>query len=133
MVDRLRELVERLISIVDRKQRDIERATQPNQSLLPLHGLLTHANEGILAALHNAYQGPGTLRTEGPRHDNDFVNIADIQIAPTHGELTSPLQPFLPANMYGAPHPLPTESMEQLLDIQFRLLREELTYVLTDE
>ena len=82
---------------------------------------------GSVAALHNAYEGPGAARPEGPRHDNDYINIADIQIAPTHAELTSPLHPFLPANLFGAPHPLPPESMEQLLDIQFRLLREELT------
>ncbi|KAH9895168.1 P-loop containing nucleoside triphosphate hydrolase protein [Cubamyces lactineus] len=126
LVVRLQELVERLVSIVDRKHRDLERTKNPNRDVHSLRGLAT-ANEGVVAALHNAYQGPGTLRAEGPRHDNDFVNIGDIQIAPTHGELTSPLQPFLPANLYGAPHPLPPESMEQLLDIQFRLLREELT------
>ncbi|KAI0369710.1 P-loop containing nucleoside triphosphate hydrolase protein [Pilatotrama ljubarskyi] len=126
VLDRLHELVGRLLSIVDRKQRELDRSKQPQpDSLVVPSG--APANEGILAALHNAYQGPGTLRPEGPRHDNDFINIGDIQIAPTHDELTSPLQPFLPANLYGAPHPLPAESMEQLLDIQFRLLREELT------
>ncbi|KAJ8489534.1 hypothetical protein ONZ51_g2873 [Trametes cubensis] len=126
LITRLQELVERLVSIVDRKHRDQERAKHPSRDVLSLRSLAL-GSEGILAALHNAYEGPGALRTDGPRHDNDFVNIGDIQIAPTHGELTSALQPFLPANLYGAPHPLPAESMEQLLDIQFRLLREELT------
>ncbi|KAI0332312.1 P-loop containing nucleoside triphosphate hydrolase protein [Cubamyces sp. BRFM 1775] len=126
LIVRLQELVERLIAIVDRKHRDLERVKQPSRDVLSLCDLTT-ASEGIIAALHHAYQGPGVLRDEGPRHDNDFVNIGDIQIPPTHRELTSALQPFLPANLYGAPHPLPAESMEQLLDIQFRLLREELT------
>ena len=126
VIRHLREHVDRLVAIVDRKYRDNERSkqkTHSSPSILPV----SSSNEGILAALHNAYEGPGTARPDGPRHDNDFVSIADIQIAPTHAELTCTLHPFLPANLYGAPHPLPSESMEQLLDIQFRLLREELT------
>ncbi|KAI6021428.1 hypothetical protein BKA83DRAFT_166314 [Pisolithus microcarpus] len=47
--------------------------------------------------------------------------------APTHEELMCPIEPFLPATLYDAPHPASAESMERLLDIQFRLLREELT------
>lgn len=124
VVERLRELVNRVVAIVDRKHRDNERSKQPAR---PVVSLTSSSNEGILAALHNSYEGPGSIRPGGPRHDNDFVDIADIQIAPTDGELKSTQQPFLPANMYGAPHPLPSETMEQLLDIQFRLLREELT------
>ncbi len=124
VIERLRALVGRLVAIVDRKHRDNERAKQPIRTMISLP---SSSNEGVLAALHNSYEGPGELRPGGPRHDNDFVNISDVQIGPTHEELTSPHQPFLPANMYGAPHPLPSESMEQLLDIQFRLLREELT------
>ncbi|RPD78077.1 hypothetical protein L226DRAFT_610076 [Lentinus tigrinus ALCF2SS1-7] len=124
VIERLRALVDRLVAIVDRKHRDNERAKQPPRTAI---SVTCTNNEGILAALHNSYEGPGDLRPGGPRHDNDFVNISDIQIGPTHEELTSPHQPFLPANLYGAPHPLPSESMEQLLDIQFRLLREELT------
>ncbi|EJF65241.1 P-loop containing nucleoside triphosphate hydrolase protein [Dichomitus squalens LYAD-421 SS1] len=124
VIERLRGLVDRLVAIVDRKHRDNERGKQPLRNPIVA---MSASNEGILAALHNAYEGPGILRPGGPRHNNDFVNIADIQIAPTHEELTSLLQPFLPANLYGAPHPLPSESMEQLLDVQFRLLREELT------
>lgn len=84
------------------------------------------SEEGDIAALHNAYEGPGSLRPEGPRHDNDFVDINDIRIAPTHNELISRISPYLPANIHAAPHPYSPESMERLLDIQFRLLREEL-------
>ena len=75
------------------------------------------------------YSGPGELREEGPRHDNDFVNIQDIKVAPTDNELLCRLRPFLPANIPNAPHPLPANSMSRLMDIQFRLLREELLSV----
>lgn len=126
VIERLRALVGRLVAIVDRKHRDSERGKQPLRNPAVLSST---SNQGILAVLHNAYEGPGSLRPNGPRHDNDFVDIADIQIAPTHEELTSHLHPFLPADLFGAPHPCPSESMEQLLDIQFRLLREELTCV----
>ncbi|KAH9931167.1 P-loop containing nucleoside triphosphate hydrolase protein [Epithele typhae] len=122
VVERLCGLVDRLTTIVERKHRDNTRVKEQKRNPLAYS-----SDEGILAALHNAYEGPGTARPEGPRHDNDFIEIGSIQIAPTHDELTSRLHPFLPANIYGAPHPLDPESMEQLLDIQFRLLREELT------
>lgn len=86
-------------------------------------------DDGIISALRITYDGPGELSREGKRHDNDFIDIQDIRIAPTREELLSRAIPFLPANIYDAPHPLPQDSMERILDIQFRLLREELTYV----
>jgi hypothetical protein len=76
--------------------------------------------------LHLLYIGPGTERPEGPRHDNDHVDISDINIAPTHDELTTIEPPYLPYNVPGAPHTYPSNSMQRLLDIHFRLLREEL-------
>ena len=118
--------MDQLIAIVDREQRKPKPSPEPRTNLRPERSM-----EGTLAVLHNTYIGPGDLRPDGPRHDNDFVDIADIRIAPTDDELTSSLPPFLPANLYGAPHPLSESSMEKLLDIQFRLLREELTYVLS--
>lgn len=80
-----------------------------------------------LLDLNIIYEGPGALRPLGPRHDNDFSEIQDIRIAPTHDELISRLPPFLPGNFHAAPHHLPAEGVARLLDIQFRLLREELT------
>jgi hypothetical protein len=115
-----------LISIVDREENKIKRsAREPRPSGVATSG----PSEGIVAALQMTYQGPGELRSDGPRHDNDFIDITDIRTAPTHDELMSRIPPFLPSNFHNAPHPLPAESMERLLDIQFRLLREELTYV----
>lgn len=116
------------MSIVDREQTKLNRSLQGG---LRVNSLVTNAgsNEGIIAALQTNYDGPGEDRQDGPRHDNDHREIDKIRIAPTHQELISRIPPFLPANLYDAPHPLPAESMERLLDIQFRLLREELTYV----
>lgn len=76
--------------------------------------------------LHLMYVGPGTERPDGPRHDNDHIDINDISIPPTHDELTCVQPPYLPYNLPGAPHSYPSNSMQRLLDIHFRLLREEL-------
>lgn len=83
----------------------------------------------LLTALELSYEGPGYHRPGGPRHDNDHEDIGDISIVPTHGELCCTDDPYLPANVPGGPHRLPGDSMARLFDIQFRLLREELTYV----
>lgn len=117
----LTDKIGQLVEIVDREHNKIH---QVKKSAPVRAGL---SQEGTLAALHNAYEGPGDSRVEGPRHDNDHVYISDIRIAPTHDELICRIAPFLPANIFGAPHPLPSESPERLLDIQFRLLREEMT------
>jgi len=124
LVQTLEEKINKLVSIVEREQGKEHRSDDQKQrssNIAP--------NEGILAALESGYEGPGDIRGGGPRHDNDFVEVRDIRIAPTHEELMSRIPPFLPVNFYGAPHPAPPESMQRLLDIQFRLLREELTYV----
>jgi hypothetical protein len=124
----LRSKVDRLIAIVDREQAKSNGSLQHHRSKT-IFGAHSGSNEGIIAALHTSYDGPGVACQNGPRHDNDHLDIGEIRIAPTHEELISRMPPFLPANLHAAPHPLPPESMERLLDIQFRLLREELTYV----
>jgi len=87
--------------------------------------------QAFTSRLTNTYEPPGTLRDGGtPRHDNDFTDIPDIRIAPTHEELLCPLPPYLPVFLPMAPHHLPVNSMQRHLDIQFRLLREEMMYVL---
>ena len=129
IIQHLKGQVDRLVCIVERKNGEMERIERRMRDLALATTPSRAASEGLIAALENAYEGPGELRREGPRHDNDFVNISDIRIAPTHDELTCRAPPFLPASFYGAPHPFPSESAERLLDIQFRLLREELMYV----
>ncbi|KAK0433784.1 hypothetical protein EV421DRAFT_1718181 [Armillaria borealis] len=85
-----------------------------------------HRSEALQARLTRTYDAPGALRPLGPRHDNDHCDIADIQIIPTHDELVSTALPYIPVNLPDAPHHLAPNSMERHLDIQFRLLREEL-------
>jgi hypothetical protein len=130
IITHLRGKIDRLVSIVDREQTKLNRSSQTGRPTINLV-MNTSSNEGIIAALQTTYDGPGEDRQDGPRHDNDHLDIDKIRIAPTHEELISRISPFLPANLYDAPHPLPADSMERLLDIQFRLLREELTYVHT--
>jgi hypothetical protein len=128
IITHLRSKIDRLVSIVDREQTKLDRSLQGGRQVTSFV-TNTGSNEGIIAALQTTYDGPGEDRRDGPRHDNDHRDIEKIRIAPTHEELISRIPPFLPANLYDAPHPLPADSMERLLDIQFRLLREELTYV----
>ncbi|KAG9309779.1 hypothetical protein JVU11DRAFT_10153 [Chiua virens] len=120
----LREKVNRLESIVNREREKEVRPSSRRNALSVPNGT---SNEGVIATLHSNYDPPGELRLDGPRHDNDFVDIQEIRIAPTHQELMCQTQPFLPASLFDAPHPAPADSMQRLLDGQFRLLREELT------
>lgn len=94
-------------------------------SSLKMH---SYGNEGLIANLQREcdHQGPGKLRETGPRHDNDPVDFELIRIAPTHQELICADDPYLPPNFAEAPHFLEHKSVERLLDVQFRLLREEL-------
>jgi hypothetical protein len=124
-LDRLGAKFERVIAIVDREQSKIRRELNPN--LETRTGKAPMSNDAQVAAMLNSYVGPGQHRKEGPRHDNDFDDIGKIRIAPTSEELQCRISPFLPGNLYDAPHPLEAGSMDRLLDIQFRLLREELT------
>jgi hypothetical protein len=120
----LKKGISRLRQIVGREYGDAEklRRSVPN-------GRFTAAqrHEAFLSRLEQTYDPPGTLRAGGePRHDNDLTDIRDIRIAPTNEELLCPLPPYLPVSLPTAPHHLRESSMERHLDIQFRLLREEL-------
>ena len=123
LVNTLKEKVKRLESIVNRELSKEAHARSRRSAVAASNA----PNEGLLAALRGTYDPPGELRLDGPRHDNDFVDISDIRVAPTHKELMCRVEPFLPASLFEAPHPAPADSMQRLLDIQFRLLREELT------
>ena len=119
IVDSIRERIKRLVNIVQRSEPKLIKSDLKQKRK-------TDADR-FAPALHLTYEGPGELRPNGRRHDNDFEHISDIRIAPTHEELTIRIPPYLPANIFAAPHSAPADSMERLLDIQFRLLREELT------
>ncbi|KAG8742681.1 hypothetical protein FRC10_001037 [Ceratobasidium sp. 414] len=112
-----------VLSIIER---GLTRLSKPSKPVIH-NGPMT--SEALLANLQRIsdHDGPGELRDKGPRHDNDHVSIEEIRIAPTHQELMCEDDPYLPPNFPEAPHFHPQKSVERLLDIQFRLLREELT------
>ncbi|KAG8872870.1 hypothetical protein FRB97_007276 [Tulasnella sp. 331] len=121
-ISRLEKLVMSLLELVDQAEGFTNRIRERGKSAKSADA----HKAALLSALELNYEGPGQQRRQGPRHDNDFEDIADIRIAPTHDELCCILPPYLPANVPGGPHHLPANSMAKLVDIQFRLLREEL-------
>ncbi|KAG9127475.1 hypothetical protein FRC07_013284 [Ceratobasidium sp. 392] len=124
IISELRKKVESLVNIVDRSRAVVVHQVATHGKRL--QDTTNYRHEAILARLHREYQGPGDQRQGGSRHDNDKVNIQDIRIAPTQNELLCTLSPYLPANIARAPHQYPAEGIQRLLDVQFRLLREEL-------
>jgi hypothetical protein len=118
------ETIERLGIIIGREHHSTE-----SRRVVTKKAVLSEAEraEVLLTRLEHTYDPPGDLRPEGPRHDNDFANIAQIRICPTSDELMCQISPHLPVIIPGAPHHLPVGSMERHLDTQFRLLREDLT------
>ena len=120
----LGETVERLHTIIGREHHATESKRVVTKKVVLSDAERTQI---LLTRLEQAYDPPGHLRPEGPRHDNDFANIVEIRICPTSDELMCPVPPYLPVTVTGAPHHLPAGSMERHLDAQFRLLREDLT------
>lgn len=121
----IKDQVSRLMTIASRAE---ETLTTRSSCAQPLSAVNDAANAAVLAYMNANFKGPGRFLQGGPRHDNDQENISDIRIAPTHLELVSTQKPYLPATVVGAPHHLSDGTMEKWLDIQFRLLREELMY-----
>ena len=75
--------------------------------------------------------GPGHLSTFGPRHDNDHVEIKDIQILPTTDEILSHRPPYMPPRLADTTHRHPGGRARQL-DINFRQFRYESTEYIID-
>ena len=123
-VQTLRETIERLRAIIGREHHATE-----SRRIVKKKPVLSEAEKtrALLMRLRQFYDPPGDLRPDGPRHNNDFADIAQIRICPTSDELMCPVAPYLPVIVPGAPHHLPAGSMERCLDLQFRLLREDLT------
>ncbi|KAG9089663.1 hypothetical protein FRC06_001443 [Ceratobasidium sp. 370] len=120
----LRKKVESLLNVVDRARTVV--VHQSNMQAKRVQDIANYRHEATLARLQREYQGPGEQRRAGPRHDNDKVNIQEIRISPTQDELLCTIPPYLPANIPNAPHQHPADGVQRLLDVQFRLLREEL-------
>lgn len=123
LVKNLTRTKDQVVSIIDRSR---TRVMDPTKRII-LTGRMS--SEALIASLQRIceYDGPGERRQKGARHDNDHLLIEKIRIAPTHQELMCEDEPYyLPPNFPGAPHSFDPTSPERLLDIQFRLLREEL-------
>jgi hypothetical protein len=73
--------------------------------------------------------GPGRLSWAGPRHDNDHIDIAHIQIMPTRAEIKSARPEYLPVR---DPKEWHMHGVEGLLDRHFRLVREDTVGQLRD-
>ncbi|KAK3618085.1 hypothetical protein LTR22_026493 [Elasticomyces elasticus] len=84
---------------------------------------------GERAVFELARDRPGELSEDGPRHDNDHVNIRQISILPTMQEIQSSRCEYLPSIDSTEWH-LP--GLECLFDRQFRLLREDTVGKLRD-
>ncbi|KAL0062664.1 hypothetical protein AAF712_010501 [Marasmius tenuissimus] len=124
-IERLRTDIGRLQEIVKRVQGN----TQAKKKRPAVAKVMSAAdkNQALLARLEQSYDPPGELRANGlPRHDNDAVDVSNIRIVPTRQELLADDGPYLPVTIPGAPHHWPEGTMQRHLDIQFRLLREEL-------
>ncbi|KAF3061545.1 NFX1-type zinc finger-containing protein 1 [Daldinia childiae] len=72
---------------------------------------------------------PGRLSADGPRHDNDHTDICDIRILPTHEEITSIRNEYLPTTDPSLFH---VPGIRGRLDREFRLLREDTVGQLRD-
>ncbi|KAL9127763.1 MAG: hypothetical protein Q9217_003421 [Psora testacea] len=75
--------------------------------------------------------GPGDLSTDGPRHDNDHVDIRHVEILPTTDEILSRRAPFMPRKSPYANHHLPC-GQRRHLDTLFRQLRHDNTEPIID-
>ncbi|KAF0316248.1 nf-x1 finger and helicase domain-containing protein [Colletotrichum asianum] len=65
---------------------------------------------------------PGNLSRNGKRHDNDHADIKDIKLMPTHEEIMSSREEYLPTTN---PYQHHLQGLRGFLDRQFRLLRED--------
>ncbi|KAG8998674.1 hypothetical protein FRB90_012253 [Tulasnella sp. 427] len=122
-VQRMKKWIDTLFDVVELAEGSTLRRSDLGRDVLSRE----QHSQALLDGLQMTYDGPGIYHEGGlPRHDNDNEDISKIEVVPTHAELTCLIGPYLPANIPGARHHLPGSSMERLVDIQFRLLREEL-------
>ncbi|KAK0307764.1 hypothetical protein LTR82_015801 [Friedmanniomyces endolithicus] len=84
---------------------------------------------GEPAVFELAGERPGELSEDGPRHDNDHVDIREISILPTMQEVQSSRTEYLPS---ADPREWHLGGLEGLFDRHFRLLREDTVGQLRD-
>ncbi|KDN70104.1 hypothetical protein CSUB01_08968 [Colletotrichum sublineola] len=77
---------------------------------------------GTFAEFTLSQDMPGELSKRGPRHENDHADISDINLMPTHQEIMSSRDEYLPTANPAQHH---LQGLHGLLDRHFRLLRED--------
>ncbi|RKO89498.1 hypothetical protein BDK51DRAFT_27943, partial [Blyttiomyces helicus] len=124
--DRIRVEMSRLKSVFNDGRRAHEAAAFPDiERARRLKQQQNHAGHGFMIWDLQEFDPPGSLSDSGPRHNNDFAEIGDIEIVPTMEEILAVRSPFMPGNAFEAPHHLDPGPARHL-DIQFRLLREDM-------
>ncbi|KAI1315474.1 hypothetical protein EDD11_000755 [Mortierella claussenii] len=118
--------VARLGDIIGDAQDSLNRSSQ-DAAINLLNVRSARAQRGPnMVNLALAFDPPGHLSEDGPRHDNDHIDISNVALLPTEQEITCTRRPFLPSNgIPDAPHFLPPGWRRQL-DIHFRLYREDM-------
>lgn len=121
MIDDLRRDSKQVPHIVQRERtRGVRQQIHRRHRTAPIRSLIAALQRNF------NYDGPGRLCRMGPRQNNHHVELEKTRIAPTHAELLCEDDPFLPGNFFEVPHFHDSRNIERLMDIQFRLLREEL-------
>lgn len=106
--------------------------SEPTISELPIIPNYLSTNPRVAPSNGWAFEdGPGQLSSAGPRHQNDFVNIQDVNILPTVDEILSLRTPYVPKKDASHPHRLPI-GQSRLIDINFRQLRYDSTESIID-
>ncbi|KAK1712410.1 hypothetical protein BDP67DRAFT_437551 [Colletotrichum lupini] len=80
------------------------------------------ASSGAVAEFTLSQDLPGKLSKRRERHDNDHQDISDIKLMPTHQEIMSSRDEYLPVANPAQHH---LQGLRGLLDRHFRLLRED--------
>ncbi|KXH30511.1 hypothetical protein CSAL01_09232 [Colletotrichum salicis] len=80
------------------------------------------ASSGAMAEFTLSQDLPGKLSKRRERHDNDHQDISDIKLMPTHQEIMSSRDEYLPVANPAQHH---LQGLRGLLDRHFRLLRED--------
>ncbi|KAG0099265.1 hypothetical protein BGZ93_008398 [Podila epicladia] len=125
---RERHIYEIMVSELNRLQRvvvDAEDAIiSPLDVIAADSGVISH-NVPTRTQMRLTFDPPGRRSANGPRHDNDYIDITDISILPTQQEITCSRAPFLPSN--GVPDSLHflAHGWKRQVDTHFRLYRED--------
>ena len=107
----------------------VEDVPKPQISALHVNYLSLH-HRSVHLTFGN--DGPGYLSSNGPRHDNDHINIRDIEILPTADEILAVHRPpWMPKKNIAEPHFLAPGPL-RLFDTLFRHLRFDSTESIRD-